>query len=259
MTCFLYCLWTSLHFCFVGGGDWTAWRSVDVEEQRVRFVVRASEGEARLGELCAEFGVSRPTGRLWLKRYQASGIAGLGDRSRPPLESPRRTSQAIEDRIVALRAGRPDWGARKLSVLLAREGLTVPAATVHRVLNRRGLVRVEDRHRPALGRFEREHPNQLWQMDFKSPKGWGGQPVGPLSVLDDHSRYAIALFQAGTTQGDAVARSNGEVGGDRDGSGRAVGFAGSADAEAITDWASENRNGCRSSFHGKKRGSFPRA
>ena len=40
-------------------------------------------------------------------------------------------------------------------------------------------------------------------MDFKSPKGWD-QPVGPLSVIDDHSRYAITLFQTGTTRAEAV-------------------------------------------------------
>ena len=43
-----------------------------------------------------------------------------------------------------------------------------------------------------MQRFERGAPNQLWQMDFKGPVGWEA-PVGPLSVLDDHSRYAIAL------------------------------------------------------------------
>ena len=88
-------------------------------------------------------------------------------------------------------------------MLLAREGLELPAATVHRILLRCGLVRVEDRHAQAPRRFEREQPNQLWQMDFKSPKGWG-QPVGPLSVIDDCSRYAITLFQTGTTRAEAV-------------------------------------------------------
>lgn len=52
-------------------------------------------------------------------------------------------------------------------------------------------------------RFEREQPNQLWQMDFKGPKGWN-QPVGPLSVLDDHSRYALALENTGNTQAQGV-------------------------------------------------------
>jgi hypothetical protein len=40
-------------------------------------------------------------------------------------------------------------------------------------------------------------------MDFKSPKGWG-QAVGPLSVIDDHSRYVVALFQTGSTRAEAV-------------------------------------------------------
>jgi transposase InsO family protein len=88
-------------------------------------------------------------------------------------------------------------------VLLAREGRALPSSTVHRVLLRYGLVRGEDRHRPAVQRFEREQPNQLWQMDFKSPKGWD-QPVGPLSVLDDASRYAVALVRTGTTRAEAV-------------------------------------------------------
>jgi transposase InsO family protein len=138
-----------------------------------------------------------------LKRYRAGGIAAISEASRRPHRSPRRTGEQIEERIVALRRERPDWGARKLAVLLLREGLEVPAATVHRILKRRGLVRVQDSHRPALGRFEREEPNQLWQMDFKSPKGWD-QPVGPLSILDDHSRYVIDLFQTGTTSFGAV-------------------------------------------------------
>lgn len=46
-------------------------------------------------------------------------------------------------------------------------------------------------------------PSQLWQRDCKSPKGWGA-PVGPLSVLDDDSHDAIALFQTGTTRAEAV-------------------------------------------------------
>lgn len=180
-----------------------AWRSVEVQEQRVRFVIAASGEEGSLTALCREFAISRPTGYLWLSRYRADGVGGITERSRRPRHSPTRTEEGIEQRIAGLRGERPDWGARKLAVLLEREGLHVPAATVHRVLLRLGLVRVEDRRSPATGRFQREQPNQLWQMDFKSPKGWG-QQVGPLSVLDDASRYAIALEGIGATRGAAV-------------------------------------------------------
>jgi transposase InsO family protein len=85
----------------------------------------------------------------------------------------------------------------------AREGLAVPRMTVHRVLLRHGLVREEDRQQQATRRFEREQPNQLWQMDFKSPKGWG-KPVGPLSILDDASRYMIALDGTWSTRSELV-------------------------------------------------------
>jgi hypothetical protein len=42
-----------------------SWRSVDVEEQRIRFVVAASRGERPVSALCAEFGVSQAT-NLWV-------------------------------------------------------------------------------------------------------------------------------------------------------------------------------------------------
>jgi transposase InsO family protein len=180
-----------------------AWRSVDVDEQRIRFVVAAGRGEGSVSALCAEFGISRATGHQWLKRYRLGGVKAVAEQSRRPRSSPRRTAAEIEARVLALRRDRPDWGARKLAVLLGREGITLPSGTVHRILSRCGLVRVEASHPQALGRFERDACNQLWQMDFKSPKGWD-QPVGPLSVIDDHSRYAITLFQTGTTRAEAV-------------------------------------------------------
>ncbi len=36
-----------------------AWKAMDVQDQRVRFVVAASRREKPLGALCAEFGISR--------------------------------------------------------------------------------------------------------------------------------------------------------------------------------------------------------
>jgi transposase InsO family protein len=109
----------------------------------------------------------------------------------------------LEQRVVELRRRRPDWGARKIRHLLGEEGIELPASTIHRIFLRHQLVRDWDRQPMALRRFERAQPNQLWQMDFKDPKGWD-QPVGPLSVLDDHSRYALALENTGSTQARGV-------------------------------------------------------
>ena len=155
-----------------------AWKTMDIQEQRVRFVVAAAQGTQGLRSLCAEFGISRPTGYLWLRRYQEFGVRGIAERSRRPHRSPRRTADSLEQRVVEMRLRYPDWGARKLSVLLAREGVALPRNTIHRILLRHDLIREADQHPRAQQRFERKQPNELWQMDFKGPKGWP-QPVGP--------------------------------------------------------------------------------
>jgi transposase InsO family protein len=178
------------------------WMGRSVRDRRVEFVIRASHGEGLSG-LCREYEITRPTGYLWLRRFQQQGVAGMEERSRRPHVSPRRTSEAVEQRIVQLRRERPDWGARKLAVLLARQGMMVPVVTVHRVRVRRGLVLDREWRRQATSRFEREQPNQLWQMDFKGQKG-DQAAIGPLSVLDDHSRYVVGLEQIGSTRGEAV-------------------------------------------------------
>jgi transposase InsO family protein len=180
-----------------------AWGVMEIEDQRIRFVLAAHGGDRTMAALCREYGISRPTGYEWLSRYQGGGLAAVAERSRRPRQSPTRTEAGIEQRIAVLRGRRPEWGARKLAVLLAREGVKLPSATVHRILLRLQLIRPDDRRRGATQRFEREHPNQLWQMDFKSPKGWGDN-VGPLSVLDDASRYAVALARTGSARGTAV-------------------------------------------------------
>jgi transposase InsO family protein len=176
---------------------------MDVREQRVKFVVAGLRGERTLSRLCEEFGISRPTGRLWLQRYRAGGVEAIAERSRRPQRSPGQTGSDLEQRVVQLRQQYPDWGARKLQQILEKQDVRLTVSTVHRILLRHDLVAEEDRHVAASRRFERSEPNELWQMDFKGPKNWH-QPVGPLSILDDHSRYAIALEALGTTRAEPV-------------------------------------------------------
>lgn len=180
-----------------------AWKTMDVQEQRVRFVVTASRREKPLAAVCREFEISRPTGYLWLKRYEAGGIAGIAECSRRPQHSPKRTVEPLEQRVVEARKQYPDWGARKLKVVLAKQNVELTASTIQRVLARHHLIREQDRHRPALQRFERSAPNELWQMDFKGRKHWNLE-VGPLSVLDDHSRYLIVLQALVGTRAELV-------------------------------------------------------
>ena len=165
--------------------------------------VAVGRREKSFTALCQEFGISRPTGSLWVKRYEQCGVSGIAERSRRPWHSPRLTALELEDQVVELRRRYPDWGARKLQVLLQGTGVKLTHSTIHRILLRRDLVHPADRHESAVERFERARPNELWQMDFKSPKGWNA-PIGPLSVIDDHSRYLIVLQVTGSTRGELV-------------------------------------------------------
>jgi transposase InsO family protein len=179
------------------------WKTMDVREQRVSFVVAASRGEKPLSGLCQEFGISRPTGYLWLARYRERGLVGIAERSRRPAGSPKRTVARIEEQVAALRRRYPDWGARKLQVLLQQRGMELARSTIHRILLRRGLIQDDQRHDLALQRFERSQPNELWQMDFKGPL-CPAERVGPLSVLDDHSRYVVVLQKVASNSGELV-------------------------------------------------------
>jgi transposase InsO family protein len=182
------------------------WKDVKVDEQRLRFVLRASSGQEEMAGLCREFGISRQTGYFWLKRYRESEqIEALRERNRRPHHSPKRTAAAIEEWIVAARQQRPDWGARKLQVLLQREGTRKPAGTIHRILRRHHLIRPHRQHPPAL-RFQREAPNQLWQMDFKGMPPKLSQGWAPLSILDDCSRFCLELQALQGTQRVGVQR-----------------------------------------------------
>ncbi len=170
------------------------WKRVDVSEQRMQFVIRAASGQERFSALCQEFGISRPTGYLWRRRYvQTRSLTTLAERSRRPHRSPLRTAEWKEERVVALRQ-QTGWGAKKLRVILQNEeGVTLPVRTIHRILERRGLI-PDEVHGPAAARFERSVPNELWQMDSKGKYPLRTGECHPLSILDDHSRFAVGLY-----------------------------------------------------------------
>jgi transposase InsO family protein len=174
---------------------------MDVDEQRMQFVIRATSGRERFSALCREFGISRPTGYVWRRRYEQSRtLTEIGERSRRPHHCPQRTPSWKEQRIVALRR-QTGWGAKKLRVLLREEEIALPVRTIHRILERHRLVS-EEAHGPAPSRFERTASNELWQMDSKGKYPLQDGECHPLSILDDHSRYAVGLYALPALHGE---------------------------------------------------------
>jgi transposase InsO family protein len=184
------------------------WKEVSIMSLRWEFVELASQPEVNFTQLCQRFGISRDKGYKWLKRYRVEGLAGLQDRSRRPHQSPRRTGTEMEQQILRLREAHPAWGAWKIQARLTTLEIPgVPASsTVHQILRRHGRIDpAESAKRRAWQRFEHPAPNQLWQMDFKGHFALGnGQRCHPLTMLDDHSRYALCLRACRNQTGQTV-------------------------------------------------------
>jgi transposase InsO family protein len=175
------------------------WQECTTMSIRREFVLLAEQPQSNVRELCRRYGISPKTAYKWLLRYREQGDPGLEDLSRRPLHSPRRSSADLEQEVVRLHHQFPFWGARKLLPLLP-DGLKRPHhSTIDAILHRHDCqvrYHAEEAQAPATRRFEHERPNELWQIDFKghfhlsdrrSPR------CHPLTVLDDHSRFALCL------------------------------------------------------------------
>jgi len=172
------------------------WRISSAMSQRHEFVLLAAQPNANIRELCRRFGISPPTGYKWLARFATAGAAGLVDQSRRPHHSPQQTAAEMETTITNLRQQHPAWGGRKLQQRLRDLGHhDWPApSTITSILARHDLLDAQEspKHR-AFQRFEHAAPNDLWQMDFKGDFALPPGRCYPLTIVDDHSRFAVTL------------------------------------------------------------------
>ena len=190
------------------------WNVASEMSRRAEFVQLARAEGAAMAALCRRFGISRKTGYKWLQRYQSTGAAGLADQSRRPRNSPAQTPAAVEEAVLQLRQAHPTWGGRKLrgrllalGDSLGLRGEEIPAAsTITAILRRQGLLTgARAGQSREYVRFAHAAPNDLWQMDFKGhfPLTRGGR-CHPLTVLDDHSRFALVLRACGDETTETV-------------------------------------------------------
>ncbi len=187
---------------------------LSVVEQRYRAVLAVLAG-ATVTEVAASLGVSRQTVSGWKSRYEASGLAGLADRSRRPASCPHQASAEVEAAVCELRRKHPRWGPRRIAFVLERSGTVTPVPsrmTVYRILVRHGLIEpgVRRRKRSDFKRWQRDRPMQLWQMDIVGGVMLVDPVTGELTEakvvtgVDDHSRYCVIASVVERATGRAV-------------------------------------------------------
>lgn len=162
---------------------------------REEFARRVLAQERSKAALCREYGISRPTGDKWLKRFLDGD--SMTDRSRTPKSTPSRIDPELERQIVALRRKYPAIGAEKLRRMMLDSGCSdLPCArTFNNVFHRNGLIEQEaSLAATPHQRFEKSAPNEMWQADFKGHFAMkNGHRCHPLNVIDDHSRFNLCI------------------------------------------------------------------
>lgn len=170
-----------------------SWKERTVEMSREEFIKKVITKAGNISELCREYGISRPTGYKWLRRYQ-EGV-GLSDQSRAPLRIARKTAQETENLIIKYRQDHPAIGAVKIKRILENKGYKeLPcASTVNAIFKRNGMIEKEASIAATpYQRFEKESPNDMWQADFKGHfLMQDGNRCHPLNIIDDNSRFNL--------------------------------------------------------------------
>lgn len=169
------------------------WTVLPMSEVRLMFVHRVCHDRLPVAQACRACRIRRKTAYKWLDRHRRQPQRLLDDGSRRPRSSLDRTCRQVEEAILAVR-DRYRWGARKIRAYLQVRSVPVPSIrTVTNVLNRHDRITPRRAACQDIQFFERPVPNDLWPLDFKGPIEAARRRMIPFSVLDDHSRYCLAL------------------------------------------------------------------
>ena len=101
-------------------------------------------------------------------------------------------------RLKDLAETRVRYGYRRLHILLQREGWEVNHKKIYRLYNEEGLsirTRSPKRRRACRyrqGRSGADTMNDAWAMDFMSDRLFDGRPFRILTIVDCHTREALA-------------------------------------------------------------------
>ena len=149
--------------------------------------------------LNAKYGyeVHSRTLQRWMDKLDNFEDWDLKDKSKKPKTIHRTITNEIESEVVNIRK-RMGWGQEKISSLVS-----VSHWTVNKILNKHKLTNPSRRKKKRIKyiRWQRKHPNSLWQIDHSDQKIEGKWVV---SVIDDCSRKSLAFVPVNRVTTDVV-------------------------------------------------------
>lgn len=164
---------------------------------------------------------SRATVYRWMQRYTPEDLRSLRPQSRRPKTTRKRQwTAAQEQAVLRIRTAHPRYGKQRIRILLDREGITLSASTIGRILaslRRRDLL-IEPRSvamrrprpiRPHATRMPKEQrqptePGELIQLDTVHVHPEPGVERRQFTAVDVVSRYGVFGVRSRATAGTAA-------------------------------------------------------
>ena len=139
--------------------------------------------------ILAQFGyaVTSRTLQRWNEKLNKTEW-DLKDRSTKPKIIHTKITSEIESEVIKIRK-ETGWGENKISVLIPQ----ISHKIVNKILNKYNLTNPNEIRKKRIKyiRWQRDHPNSLWQMDVSDQKIKGKYCF---AVIDDCSRYCLGIF-----------------------------------------------------------------
>ena len=110
------------------------------------------------------------------------------DKSKRPTTIHYKINPEIEKEVIKLRE-KTGWGANKISQFVDK----ISESSIKRILSKNKLTNPSKRKKRRIKyiRWQRKHPNSLWQMDVSDQKI---KDKYCFAVIDDCSRYCVGLI-----------------------------------------------------------------
>ena len=133
-----------------------------------------------------DYEVAVRTLRRWTNKLNKTEW-DLRDNSKRPKTIHYKITSEIEEKIILIRE-KTGWGENKIA-----DFVEVSSWSVNKILRKNKLTNPNPNRKKRIKyiRWQREHPNSLWQMDVSDQKI---KDKYCFAVIDDCSRYCLGLF-----------------------------------------------------------------
>ena len=141
--------------------------------------------------------VNPRTLQRWMNRLDNCENWDLRDESRRPKTIHRKITQKLEEEIISIKK-KTGWGAEKIE-----SRVNLSHTSINKILNRHNLTEPTKRKKKRIKyvRWQRKHPNSLWQIDHSEKKI---KDKYVISVLDDCSRKSLAFLPVNSVTTNVV-------------------------------------------------------